>query len=372
MLSAEERYRLLEEASALSARWDYTGVLELVESVSDPSAEWDPELTYLHALAQYRSGEYEEAARLLACVEAAAERRGKDRLYCRRISLMGAIDVERGDLSIGRERFSEALFIATTRDYKAQVASATMNLGVISSICCEWDEALASFERAIVAYEQIGHLYNLAGAHHNLGIIFRETGKYAAAHGHFDTSLQLFQICKASAEIAYSLSERALLTNAEGDLELAESTARKSLAMLVTLRNPREEAEALQTLGIILRTKGKLRESNDCFTMGLQLATRARAQMLEAGINEEMALLYSQWNRHAKSRLSLAAAERIYRKMGAVKRAERAQRRISSATYSGMPPEPPDPPPAQSLEAPGIIPGTPQTAPDRRTPRHSP
>lgn len=372
MLSAEERYRLLEEASALSARWDYTAVLELASSVANMSAEWDPELTYLSALALYRSGECEEAARLLASIEAAAESRGKDRLYCRRISLMGAIYVERGDLSTGRERFSEALFIATTRDYKAQVASAIMNLGVIASICCEWDEALASFERAIVAYEQIGDLYNLAGAHHDLGITFRETGKYSAARGHFDMSLQLFQICRASAEIAYSLSERALLTNAEGDSDLAESTARKSLAMLMTLRTPREEAEALQTLGIILRTKGELRESNDCFSKGLQLATRARARMLEAGINEEMALLYSQSNRHAEGHVSLIAAERIYRQMGAVKRAERAQRRFSSAIHSGMPPAPPDPPPTQSLEVRGTIPEIPQTTPDRKTPRHSP
>jgi tetratricopeptide (TPR) repeat protein len=334
MLSAEKRYQLLEEASELSRRWDYIGLKVLGSNLSDQELYTDPEVMYLYALALYRCGDYEATWPVLQKLDVICRNRGKDRLHCRRITLKGALHVERGELDLAEMYFSNTLFIAAAKDYKPQIATAIMNLGVIRSICCEWDEAIAAFERAIVAYQQIGALYNLASAHHDLGMTYREVGKYSEANAHLDFASAFFRQHASTLEIAYSAFERALVMKSVGDLNLAESTIRHAIDTLVAPRPMRGEAEGLRALGIVLIEKGELATAQLHLQRSMDLATATGARMLEAEIHEELAVISLSLGDMNLAETHVTCASTIYRAMGADTRAKRILERVDSEARS--------------------------------------
>lgn len=332
MLSAEERYQLLEEASELSERWDYTGLKTLCSQLSDEESLSDPEIPYLYALALYRCGDYEKSWPVLQKLDVICQNRGKDRLHCRRMLLKGALYVERGELDLAEAYFSDALFIAAAKDYRPQIAIAIMNLGVIRSIRCEWDEAIAALERAIVAHQQLGSLYNLASAHYDLGMTFREVGNYSEANEHLDVASAFFRQHGSPLEIAYAAFERALVMKAIGDFDPAESTIRHAIETLVPPRPMRCEAEGLRALGIVLIEKGELAKAQRSLQRSLELAAATGAKMLEAEIHEELAVISFSLGASHRVETHVKRASYIYRTMGADLRAERILERFATDT----------------------------------------
>jgi tetratricopeptide (TPR) repeat protein len=337
MLSAEERYRLLEEASELSRRWDYEGLKAYGSRLSGLDLYTDPELSYLYALALYRCGDYDATWPILQELDRICQNNGKDRLHCRRVSLKGALHVERGELHLAEMYFSEALFIAAAKDYKQQVATAMMNLGVISSIRCEWDEAIASFERAIVANQQIGDMYNLASAHYDLGMTYREVGNYSEASAQLDLASAFFRQHASTLDIAYSSFERALVMKSTGDLDLAETTIRHAIATLPAPRPMRCEAEGLRALAIVLIDTGEIAMARAHLARALDLAAATGAQMLKAEVHEELAVINHSLGDHGFAETHVTSASTIYQMMGADIRVQRMRKRLERHVQSQSP-----------------------------------
>lgn len=329
MLSAEERYRLLEEVSGWSSRGQFDAAIERLSTLEPEQKIAEPELGYLFAQALFRLERYEEALAWVRRLLRPCLRRGKDELYCRRLGLEGSLLFELGELREAEERFSEMFSVATHARYHKLQAHATMNLGAVACVRYNWEEAGGQFYRALAAYSSSGDEYHLAGCHHNLGIMWRQRGFFKESGAHLEQALARFNELGARREWLTSLTERALLTSAGGDQHGARALASRALRAFQERGDERSRGEAERAMGIIERESGNLSDCVAHLESALSLSRSTESSLLHAEVAEELAAACMLVGRDSDSAAFAAEATAIYEKMGAAARAERLRSRLS-------------------------------------------
>lgn len=322
MLSAEERYRLLEEATELSERWESQAIDERLSGFPHDVILSEPELGHLLSLALYRSGRQREA---YDWVEKLTDpcRNHSAVLYGRHILLKGSLYVEQGDLDGGSALFERAAAIAAQVGDQRQAAFSAVNSGVVSVIRCEWQPGLAAFRRAVAIYTQLGETTGMAHCAHNMGMVYREMGKLSAAGDMLDYAVQQYGVTSNFTQLASTESERALLFHATNDIGLAEAAAARSLNLALTYNNLRQEGETLRVFGIIRRTQGEYAAAKMHLDRALMLARQTNTAMLEAEANEELAVVARIQKSFAVADARAEQAKAIFERLGAASRAER-------------------------------------------------
>jgi tetratricopeptide (TPR) repeat protein len=327
MLSAEERYRLLEEASALSARWDLRGVESLLRAVPEQDLPDEPELGHLLALNLYRAGRQREAAELIRSLGSVSKQHS-DNLFCRHLLLHGALHVESGNLDAGLDMFAHAGTIAEALPNQAYLALARMNSGVVCVIRCDWVSGLASFRRAVAAYTRLGRMMEIGHCAHNMGMAYREMEQWEVAADSFDLAIQKYSMSRNLRQLSATESERALLFRERGDLALAEAAATRAVRLAVSYNNLRQEGEALRVLGIIRTTQGRLQEGSMHLERALMLARQTDTVMLQAEVFEELAILAQLVDSSELVNERARLASDLYAKLGAALRTEKLWMRL--------------------------------------------
>lgn len=330
MLTAEERYRLLEEVSELSERWEYQTVLHRLGEVPPAELEAEPELGCALAYAMYHLAKLDSAYALVEMLERSCASRGRDRLYCRRLLIKGNVKVDRGDLAAGESAYAEVLGLSTAANDARMVAASTMNLATVAWLRCDYGAALSSYERALAAYRSIADSYRLASCHHNLAMVYRELALFTESAQHFDQSRVIFSEVGGPYELAFNDYERAGLLHTRGDTSTAKLLATRAYETLRKLELPRELGEALRVLGIIHRGEGQYSRARAAFEEALRLARQTGVRLLEAEVLEELAVLQVESGGEAAD-AAVEQASALYEQMGASTRAARTRSRFAAA-----------------------------------------
>lgn len=331
MLSAEERYQLLETVTALSEEHAYSTIVEQLARVDSADLVQEPELGFLLAKSQYALGMLSDAQSLIQSLSERCRARGRDRLYCQTLLVEANIMVEYGRLSIAEKTYNQVLAIAATAKDHRLTAAATMNLATIDWLRCEYSTALTSFARALAAYQLLADDYKLAGCHHNMAMVCKELGLLREADVHFDKSRELFSRIGGERELAFNSYERALVMAMTGEVAVAEKTASRALEVMRRLGDQREEGEALRVLGMIHREMKKYTESKQELDEALRLAKLTNATLLRGEAAEESAILCYYVGDAAMGDAMLTEAQQVYIQIGATTRAAKAAARARSA-----------------------------------------
>lgn len=330
MLTAEERYRLIEEASELSDRWDSQGVEELLSPLFPEYLVAEPELGHLLSLALYRAGRQREATEWIRQLTGACQNHS-DRLLGRHLLLKGSLYVEQGELDKGNSLFGRAAAIAGQIRDQLQWALATMNMGVVSVIRCEWQPGLAAFKRAVAMYTQLGRSTEVAVCTHNIGMVYREMGELSTAADVFDCAIQQYASLPNVQELCSTESERALLFLACGDLNLSQAAALRALDFAIAKNNLRHEGEVLRVLGIVRRAQGLYADAKAHLERAMMLARQTNTAMLEAEVNQELAILAHVQRDFSTANARARLANACFKRLGAEKRAERIEEMAAQA-----------------------------------------
>ena len=282
---------LLARARALESEGRYTDVVRLLESRARDALLAEPELGYRLAYAWRRVGASADALRLCTDLDVPARRSAADWLIRRRLNLEAMLRFDHGDVAGAAALWQAVVEHASAAGDQALLSAAHNNLGIVHTLQDRMEEAVAAYNRALLAARQTGDRRGAAQAHQNLAIIFREKRMELEADAHFRQAAQ-GALAAASDDVRGRVEEeRALLLLDQDDVRMAEATAGRALRILRGISDVSGEGEAHRVLGVISLRRHENDKARAHLLRALDLAARAHNALLEAETLEALAVL---------------------------------------------------------------------------------
>lgn len=319
--------RLIEARERLRAN-DARGLVALLDGLDRDTLIAEPELGFLLATGLRRIGESPRAFELTLAIAASCERRGRDTLWRARLNLEAALRLERGEVAEAESAWQTLAESAGEAADSGALARTHNNLGIVYTLQGRWEEALASYARALAACHRLGDRRGLAQAHQNIAICYRELGFGRQADAHFRSAIDDGLASSSEDVVGRAEEERALLFLLDRDARLASATAERALDRLSRIGDVAGEGEALRVLGLIELAEGREAEAGRRLREALDKARTAGALLLEAEALEGLAAIQAAdvdsdeatraadlfesmgaagWGAHARQRMSLLA-----------------------------------------------------------------
>ncbi len=245
-MTAIERAELLQRAEELVENRAF-GMLE--ELLSDVHLQ-DPLLRFFNALAHSHNGKDQLALRELnSLLENIKD--DSNRLYLRALNLEGVMLMESGQYDAAKARFERVLSLASQRRDLRFIASASLNLGTAAAVRHEWSRSILSLQRAMAFAVSIGNRHYVAGCHHNLAMVFRDTRRLSSAASHFQSASDLYRLWGTDAERLATECEASLMVVLAGDSGLAMARVNRAVRTARWAGLRRLEGEALRIRGVV-------------------------------------------------------------------------------------------------------------------------
>lgn len=240
---------------------------------------------------------------------------GNDLLAAEALNTLGGLDLTTGSLEEARKSFVQALELGgSSRQLRGRVQQ---NLGIIANIQGELDEALARYERSLVAYRDCGDEHGCAIAYHNLGMVSADRGRFDAADCYFRESHALAERVGDVYLQALCLVNHAEVDVARQRFENARQSAERALALFDQLGARGAKAGAYRVIGMVYRETGRLALAESRLRSAIELAACAGSVLTEAEASRELALLYQAMGRNQEALRLLNVAYRLFRRLDA-------------------------------------------------------
>ena len=265
-------------ARACAARGEWSAVRSLL--ASEPASEREPEVLLLAAEADLRLGMPREAAERLHLGWPALVRSGDGAALRRANNLLGAAAFELGNLDESHAAFSRALELADADGDHLLVARATNNLGAIANLRGQREAALAHFQLAIPAYQQLGHAVGLAESCHNLAIAYRDARDLDAADEYEQRAIEFAREGGSAHLEVMARAGRAELSLLRGDAAMAEVRALAAAAECRVLNDRIGEADAIRLAGESRLALGDADGARAALDEAVEIATQHGAALV--------------------------------------------------------------------------------------------
>jgi tetratricopeptide (TPR) repeat protein len=323
---------LKAELERLAEKRAWAEIRDRIAGLDDGALVADPKISLLAAEALVHLGHVERALSLVLAAEAEFRSRHDQVNLLAALNLAGAVQFELGDLAGAEERFSDLLELARERGDEEMSGRATNNLGAIASLRGDHERALSLFRLSIPAYQKVGFLAGLAQTSHNLGIVHRDLGYWREADRHYRRALSRARQLGDGRLAAMARVGRAEVSELRGDYEYSATEAQNALEAFVKIGDELGRADALRLLGSIAAARGEQADAARYFEQALELARAHANPLLEAEILEERGELHAKTGQTALARADLEFAVATYRRLGAAKRQQRAEKRLEQIT----------------------------------------
>jgi tetratricopeptide (TPR) repeat protein len=307
---------LLTRCWVLNRARRYPELVEQLRAVPEAQLDAEPALGFMLADVLRRLGEGQTALDVLQRIGPVLDRRGNDRLHRRRLNLLGTLHFEQGRTAEAAAVWERQREDATTASDEEFVARANNNLGILFTLAANWEEAVCAYNRAVTSYQRLGYSRGLAQSHHNLAMTYREMGFAVEAGRHFADAVAL-AAADSPDEVARSEQERALLHLFEGDVELAEASAQRSLDRYRALGDPTGEGEVTRVLALVALALGRLDSARAHLDKATELADQVDAVLLGAELLEARAVLERLCGRDEEAHRAEERAEAVFRRLHA-------------------------------------------------------
>lgn len=308
---------LIARVRDLEADNDFRGVVRLLEPVSRADLLRYPELGYQLAYAWRRMGRAGDALELTEALQLPVRRRAAPGLERRRLNLEAMLRFEAGDVEWASSLWQRLVERASVDGDHLLLAAAHNNLGVIHTLMGQHSQAIATYGRALMAYQRLGDRRGLAQAHQNLGITCREAGLTSESEAHFRNAIAFARSTGSEDVLGRAEEERSLLYMAEGDTEMAEITARRALQRLEREGDLVGVGEALRVMGIVALRERRTADASERLEGALTRARETNNALLEAETLEAMAVLAESEGQVDLAHRRRADADAIFQRMNA-------------------------------------------------------
>jgi tetratricopeptide (TPR) repeat protein len=328
MLSVVDRNNVLDEAEALSRMRDFAGMIALLEDLPYEVLLGEPEVGHYLALAYSQSDLQLKADDLLNALATACAARGNDRLLRRRLNLQAVSRMRHGDLATAESIFRDVQLAADVAGDTKFLATATMNLGVVADIRCDWDQAMTHYHYALILFQNQGDRASMAACYHNLGMLHRQRREFTEAEAYLDRAMENYRPTGTSEEKLATALERSLTIRDQGDAIRARAIARHCLQQAREMRNHRLTAECLRAAGMIDAALGLFSDAEAHLLDALKMEVVEHDLILRGELFEELAAVAAELGDGVRGPLYLDSAVVSYKRLGSDARATRAVARF--------------------------------------------
>lgn len=313
---------MIEEARRLAVERRWPELAALTWSASESDSDARPELAFLIADALRRIGEVDRARDLADAAADGAVLAGSVRLRLRVGNLRGMLLFDAGELTYAEDAFERLLQLASDDGDDEFAARASNNLGVIASVRGNRELALTAYQRAIAAYQRLGHTRGLAQTHYNTAIVYRDLG---FAHDmERNLAMALRYATEGADEDVTALveTERALLLAASGDGPFAEKLAERALERMQRLGDPLGAANAVRALASAASARNRPVVALSRLEEALDAVERYPDLLLRAEIQRDRAVLLLEAGDRQNAHAALVDSLDSFQKLGAEREAE--------------------------------------------------
>jgi tetratricopeptide (TPR) repeat protein len=273
-----------------------------------------------------------EALRRLGVVRQRRNELQEARLLCRRsfkeanllgdsvlageaLNALGGFDTETGDLGAARALYRTALPLADAAPgLRGRIEQ---NLGIVSSIQGDHDDAFQHYHRALDAFQEAGDDAGAAIAYHNLGLIGTRRGELEEAARCFSASaaraarggeVYLEGLCELSrAEVALRKQQHSTA------LRLAEN----ALETFERLGARLAQSSAYRVIGMVLRESGRAALAEDRLRTALNIAKETGSLLDQAEAARELARLHQGTGQKREAAVLLDMAKNLFQRLDA-------------------------------------------------------
>jgi tetratricopeptide (TPR) repeat protein len=236
----------------------------------------------------------------------------------RGVNMRGVALFELGELDQAESVFQQVLAIGHRDDDALLVARATNNLGQIANVRGRRTDALALYQLAIPAFQQVGHVLGLAETHHNMAISYLYLGQLTQADECELHAIQFAREVSAVRLAALARIGRADVALRRGDAEIAYVTALRVAIECHALADPAGAADGLRVVGLACIARGELDDAAVSLTHAWTLAERCANPVLSADALRAYAQLAVARGSIGGARRHASTALGLYKRAGAI------------------------------------------------------
>ena len=336
MLNVLEIVDLIDYVHEAATARDFARVVDLLEAVPYELLLSQPELGHYLAQALSQLDRLGETEALLHDLDRVCWSRGNDRLFRRRQNLLAVAHVRRGDIMQAENILRDVQLASEVAGDQMFLGTATMNLGVLADMRCDWNAATVHYRYALVIFQRLGDRASIAGVYHNLGMLFRQIGEPNDAETYLDRALEHYDPLGTAQERIATNVERSLTIAERGDLDGALELVRRTSRDALDMANQRLWAECCRAEGKILASIGDLAAAEETLKSALQLAGSEDDLLLKAEIQEELAIV-AVYGGHDDTATELSVrATAAYSRLGTPMRTRLMQERLTIARQRAL------------------------------------
>ncbi len=192
------------------------------------------------------------------------------------------------------------------------------NLGILANLRGDHSAAIASFTRALAAFERAGLVRGTAETLHNMGISYRDNGDYAQALEHADRAVQTATETGDQVLIGQAWSGRAETRARSGDVRLARREAETALVLHRKINDLIGEMEDLRILALTLSTDDDLAGAERTLRDVIDRAESLERPLLVANARRDLAHLLQRQGRHEERKEVAQRARTQFVELGAM------------------------------------------------------
>ncbi len=262
-------------------------------------------------------GKYDES--LSMCMQAISKIPDDDGLLATVYNNLGATQLQKGNNSVGKDYFEQALELATSSNNMAAVGTSLLNLGGYYYFIGDNTRALQYFIQAREPLQELGDLAGCAGAMMNIGVIYSQTGEP-------DKALQYYQ---QSAHMRARIGQKHLLPEVQinmglchlrmGDTCAAHVEAQTVLDLASEMNLVKEAAMAHCVKAMAYSADKEYQLAIGSYNKSLQLSVEVNYIRGQADALWEMAEVYLHMNEPTKALSLLEEALDVVEQLGETK-----------------------------------------------------
>ncbi len=263
----------------------------------------------------WRQGRLDDALELYERARSASKELGDDDLRAAIENGAGSVFCQRGIFTQARASYAVASELAVSAALRGRIQ---INMGALSLLLGDVEEARASYERAVTLLESVSDDEALTLALHNLALAHAEEQDWDAAETAFERCLAIAEKRDDKNVIAGAVLNQAELRCESERYPEALERSEKSLALFGEMEDESGRAAALRVQGEIYRKMHQLEEAEPRLKEAIRIAGRLQLLTLEAEAARELGMVKAargdvtsatKWLRRALARFSLMSAD---------------------------------------------------------------
>ncbi|MDE3171623.1 MAG: tetratricopeptide repeat protein [Gemmatimonadota bacterium] len=275
----------LAAGEAAEDRGDYVQAAALYTPLTEErSAEFRAEGLFRLGRVSWRQGRFEQAVAFYEDARTAARSAGRRDLEARAENGIGIVHYSRGEYAQARAAYQVAMERTTD---PVLIGRFMLNMGVISNIEGNLDNALWHYMRARALFRDNGDRPSEALALQNLGMIYADRQEWEASADMYDQCLGLCEWLGNRPMVAKVLLNQTEVLVARGEFERAVHGCELSMSISVEVGDEVERGEAFRWQGYAFRKAGRFDDAELALKEALRVAQRFRVKLLEAEVSRE-------------------------------------------------------------------------------------